>query len=67
MYSNCDECGWDQGDEIIGEGQFDGDSVVYYEWKNVNGRVQSGRDHLCGRNCTSLKSNHHSIKTLHTR
>ena len=30
MYSNCDECGSHQGDEIIGEGQFDGDSVVYY-------------------------------------
>ena len=31
MYSNCNECGSDQGDKIIGEGQFDGDSVVYYE------------------------------------
>ena len=40
MYSNCDECGSQQVDEIIGEGQFDGDSMVYYEWKNVNGRVQ---------------------------
>ena len=40
MYSNCDECGSHQGDEIIREGQFDGDGVVYYEWKNINGRVQ---------------------------
>ena len=30
-YSNCNECGSDQGDKLIGEGQFDGNSVVYYE------------------------------------
>ena len=40
MYSSSDECSSQQGDEIIDEGQFDGDSVVNYEWKNANGREQ---------------------------
>ena len=40
MYSNCDERGSHQSDGIIGEEQFDGDSVVTYECKNVNRKVQ---------------------------
>ena len=40
MLTNCDGCGLQQGDEIISVGHFDGDSMVHYEWKNVNRRVQ---------------------------
>ena len=67
MNSNCDECGSHQNDEIIGEEQFDGDSVVYYEWENVNGRVQKVAATIHVEEIVRrLKSNHHSITTLHT-